>query len=166
MVRDAQQTEPVLVAVSAYHFAATRERDLATYNVAQPARTLASTPKPGPEVDEMLAVMQPAAVTHKTRGFLFDPWNTLTDNLRDYGSRHPQRLAPHLLTGQHARLELMRAAAGLEPAPRSWWPTRWPTPASWPHPRPPDVAGLPVLPPPTARVELVPSLLSRPEPRP
>ena len=51
VVRDVQQTEAVLAAVSAYHFAATGERALATYNVAQLARTLASATEPGPDVD-------------------------------------------------------------------------------------------------------------------
>ncbi|MBH8558975.1 hypothetical protein [Hymenobacter negativus] len=50
VVRDVQQTEAVLDAVSAYHFAATGERSLATYNVAQLARTLAAT-TPAPDVD-------------------------------------------------------------------------------------------------------------------
>lgn len=49
VVRDVQQTEAVLEAVSAYHFAATTEHNLATYNVAQLARTLATPP--GPDVD-------------------------------------------------------------------------------------------------------------------
>ncbi|MBO2010891.1 hypothetical protein [Hymenobacter negativus] len=50
VVRDGQQVEAVLEAVSAYHFAATGERELATYNVAQLARTLATT-APEPVVD-------------------------------------------------------------------------------------------------------------------
>jgi hypothetical protein len=51
VVRDVQQTEAVLAAVSAYHFAATGERDLATYNVALLARVLADNTAPGPDVD-------------------------------------------------------------------------------------------------------------------
>lgn len=51
VLRDVQQTEAVLEAVSAYHFAASGERDLATYNVRQLAQTLTSAVAPSPEVD-------------------------------------------------------------------------------------------------------------------
>lgn len=53
-------------------------------------------PRKAGKLDEVLAVMQHVAVTHKTKGFLFDPWNTLTDNLRDYGGRDDEMLKHQL----------------------------------------------------------------------
>jgi twinkle protein len=53
-------------------------------------------PRKAGRLDEVLAVMRHAALTHQTHGFLFDPWNTLTDNLRDYGGRDDEMLKHQL----------------------------------------------------------------------
>ena len=53
-------------------------------------------PRKAGRLDEVLSVMQHCAVAHKTKGFLFDPWNTLTDNLREYGGRDDEMLKHQL----------------------------------------------------------------------
>jgi hypothetical protein len=53
-------------------------------------------PRKAGKLDEVLAVMQHLVEAKKTKGFLFDPWNTLTDNLRDYGGRDDEMLKHQL----------------------------------------------------------------------
>jgi hypothetical protein len=49
VVRDVQQTEAALAAVSAYHFAAMGERELASYNIRQLIRALTPSPSLAPD---------------------------------------------------------------------------------------------------------------------